>query len=82
MLCTQKFRKKYRYVNDVPEDIPNMYLFRLVDLFCAIPNNTIDKGNNPFIEEFCKLHDKYLEVERAFGISVNQQSGINFTIRS
>ena len=64
------------------KDIPNMYLFRLVDLFCAIPNNTIDKGNNPFIEEFCKLHDKYLEVERAFGISVNQQSGINFTIRS
>ena len=50
------------------EEIPDMYLFRLVDLFCNIPNKDVDKGNNPFVEEFCKLHDKYLEVERAFGI--------------
>lgn len=50
------------------EEIPDMYLFRLVDLFCSIPHKDVDKDNNPFVEEFCKLHEKYLEVEKAFGI--------------
>ena len=50
------------------EEIPDMYLFRLVDLFNSIPNKVIEKDNNPFVEEFCKLHEKYLEVEKAFGI--------------
>lgn len=51
------------------EDIPDMYIFRLVDIFCSCLPAKDDKGSKAvFIEEFCKLHEKYLEVERAFGI--------------
>jgi len=50
------------------EEMTDLYIFRLVDLFCSLPNIKVDPGNNPFVEEYLKLHRKYLEVERLFGI--------------
>lgn len=50
------------------EEMTGLYIFRLVELFCSIPKIQIDPGINPMVEEFYKLHQKYLEVERLFGI--------------
>lgn len=50
------------------EEMTSLYIFRLVDLFCNLPKIQIDPGVNPMVEEFYKLHQKYLEVERLFGI--------------
>lgn len=50
------------------EEMNGLYIFRLVVLFCNLPKIQIDPGVNPMVEEFCKLHQKYLEVERLFGI--------------
>ena len=50
------------------EEMNGLYIFRLVALFCNLPKIQIDSGVNPMVEEFCKLHQKYLEVERLFGI--------------
>lgn len=57
------------------EDIPDMYIFRLVDIFCSCLPAKDDKGSKAvFIEEFCKLHDKYLEVAKVFGIEEKHSS--------
>ena len=40
----------------------DLYIFRLVDLFCSLPNIKVDPGNNPFVEEYLKLHRKYLRI--------------------
>ena len=50
------------------EEMTGLYIFRLVELFCSLPKVQIDPGVNPMVEEFYKLHQKYLEVERLFGI--------------
>lgn len=50
------------------EEMTGSYFFRLVELFCSLPKVQIDPGVNPMVEEYCKLHQKYLEVERLFGI--------------
>lgn len=50
------------------EEMTGLYIFRLVELFCSLPKVQIDPGVNPMVEEYCKLHQKYLEVERLFGI--------------
>jgi len=50
------------------EEMNGLYIFRLVELFCNLPKIQIDPGVNPMVEEFCKMHQKYLEVERLFGI--------------
>ena len=50
------------------EEMTGLYIFRLVELFCSLPKVQIDPGVNPMVEEFYKLHQKYLEVERLFRI--------------
>lgn len=50
------------------EEMTGLYIFRLIDLSCSVPSVRIDPGVNPVVEEYCKLHQKYLEVERLFGI--------------
>lgn len=50
------------------EEMTGLYIFRLMELFCSLPRVQIDPGVNPMAEEFYKLHQKYLEVERLFGI--------------
>lgn len=50
------------------EEMAGLYIFRLVELFCNLPKIQIDPRVNPMVEEFYKLHKKYLEVERLFGI--------------
>ena len=50
------------------EEMTGLYIFRLIELSCSVPSVRIDPGVNPLVEEFCKLHEKYLEVERLFEI--------------
>ena len=50
------------------EEMTGLYIFRLIELSCSVPSARIDPGMNPVVEEYCKLHQKYLEVERLFGI--------------
>ena len=50
------------------EELTGLYIFRLVELSCSVPSVRIEPGVNPLVEEYCKLHQKYLEVERLFGI--------------
>ena len=50
------------------EGLTDLYIFRLIELSCSVPSVRIDPGMNPVVEEYCKLHQKYLEVERLFGI--------------
>ena len=54
------------------EEMTGLYIFRLVELFCSLPKVQIDPGVNPMVEEFYKLHQKYLEVERLFGIEAKE----------
>lgn len=54
------------------EEMTDLYIFRLVELFCSLPNIKVDPGHNPFVEEYLKLHRKYLEVERLFGIEAKE----------
>jgi len=51
------------------EGMKDLYIFRLVELLCSLPSIKIDPGHNPLVEEYLKLHQKYLEVERLFGIA-------------
>ena len=51
------------------EEMKDLYIFRLVELLCSLPSIKIDQGHNPLVEEYLKLHQKYLEVERLFGIA-------------
>ena len=51
------------------EGVKDLYIFRLVELLCSLPNIKIDPGHNPLVEEYLKLHQKYLEVEKLFGIA-------------
>jgi hypothetical protein len=50
------------------EEMTGLYIFRLLELFSSLPKVQIESGVNPMVEEYCKLHKKYLEVERLFGI--------------
>lgn len=54
------------------EEMTDLYIFRLVELFCSLPNIKVDPGHDPFVEEYLKLHRKYLEVERLFGIEAKE----------
>ncbi len=50
------------------EELTDMHLFRSVELFCSLPKIVIEPGHNPFVDEYCDMHKKYLEVEKLFGI--------------
>lgn len=54
------------------EEMTGLYISRPVELFCSLPKVQIDPGVNPMVEEYCKLHQKYLEVERLFGIEAKE----------
>lgn len=54
------------------EEMTDLYIFRLLDLSCSVQEVRIDPGVNPVVEEYCKLHQKYLEVERLFGIEAKE----------
>lgn len=54
------------------EEMTGLYIFRLVEQFCNLHIKLKDPGRNPMVGEFCKLHQKYLEVERLFGIGAKE----------
>lgn len=54
------------------EEMTDLYIFRLLDLSCSVQEVRIDPGVNPVVKEYCKLHQKYLEVERLFGIEAKE----------
>ena len=54
------------------EEMRDLYIFRLVELSCSVPIVRIDPGHNPYVDEYLKLHQKYLEVERLFGIDAKE----------
>ncbi len=54
------------------EEMTDLYIFRLIELFCSLPSIKVDPGHNPFVEEYLKLHQKYLKVEKLFGIDAKE----------
>ena len=50
------------------EDFADMSFFSTVESLSSFPNMTVNSGVDSLIEEFMKMHEKYLEMEKVFGI--------------
>ena len=50
------------------EDFADMSFFSTVESLSSFPNMTVNSGVDSLIEEFLKMQEKYLEMEKAFGI--------------
>ena len=52
----------------VLEDFSEMSFFSTVESLSSYPNMTVNTGVNSLVEDFVKMQEKYLELERVFGI--------------
>lgn len=50
------------------EDFADLSFFSTVESLSSFPNMTVNSGVDSLIEEFLKMQEKYLEMEKAFGI--------------
>ena len=50
------------------EDFADMSFFSTVESLSSFPNMTVNSGVDSLVEEFMKMHEKYLEMEKVFGI--------------
>lgn len=52
----------------VLEDFADMSFFSSVESLSSFPNMTVNSGVDSLVEDFVKMQEKYLEMEKVFGI--------------
>ena len=52
----------------VLEDFADMPFFSTVESLNAFPNMTVNNGVDSLVVDFVKMQEKYLEMEKIFGI--------------
>ena len=50
------------------EDFSDMSFFSTVESLSAFPNMTVNSGVDSLIEDFVKMQEKYIALEKVFGI--------------